>query len=490
MQLHDEQVEFHYDAVLAPPPEAWSPLAELQSQHLISAARLKAILPQLQQARGQLAAERDLPDPPRDQRPLDAGFIDQPQKYLDLERRHGDKSDLARVQATAGRLRQEVDRVVVLGPGESLAGPRAIFAALCHRHHNELSSQDRLGTPRLYFTGDSADTDAFHDLFDLLERGCVDPDLRDERWALVVIDRTGESLETATAYRHFRAEAARFYGSNNANLRQYIVPITGRSGGKVRDLFLAQGFTDADILNLPDNIGCPFSAFTPAGLLPAALAGLDARAILLGAAAMTRRFFEDPFERNPVLQFAAANHLLSEEHGKRTRLFAVWSDRLGALARWYEQLVTSALGRQGRGPTPATCLMPRDAGGRGQQGQDGPRTTVVNNLIVKTPTAQPLAVGMADRNEDDLNQYARKTLPELTRAAHAGWRRALVESARPTADLVLPAVTEVTIGQAMQLLMLATAVEAKLMGVNPYGRPAATQRQKLMDFALNGSHKG
>jgi glucose-6-phosphate isomerase len=489
MQLHDEQVEFQFDAVLAPSAETWTPLEELQLQQLVSPARLKALLPQLQQARGQLAAERDLPDPPRDQRPLDTGFIDQPQKYLDLERRHGDQSDLARIHATAKSLRQEVDRVIVLGAGEALAGPRALFAALCHRHHNELSSQDRLGGPRLYFAGDSTDTDAIHDLFDLLERNSVDPDLREERWALVVIDRSGESLETPTAYRLFRAEAVRFYGTNNGKLRQFIVPITGRAGGKVRDLFLAQGFTDADILTLPDNVGCAHSVFTPSGLLPAAIVGLDAKALLLGAAAMTKRFFEDPFERNPVLQFAAVNHLLSEDQGKRSRLFAVWSAKLEALGRWYEQLVTGALDRQGRGPSPATCVMPRDVGGRGQQCQDGPRSAAVINLVVKTPTAQPLAVGMADRNEDGLNQYARKTLPEVTRAAHAGWRRALVESARPTADLVLPAVTEVTIAQVMQLLMLATAVEAKLMGVNPYGRSAAITRQKLTDFALNGSPK-
>ena len=93
---------------------------------------------------------------------------------------------------------------------------------------------------------------------------------------------------------------------------------------------LAQGFTDADILTVPDNVGCRFGVFTAAGLLPAAILGLDVRALLLGAAAMTKRFLEEPFERNPVLQFAAVNHLLAEEHGKRTRVLAVWSTKLEA----------------------------------------------------------------------------------------------------------------------------------------------------------------
>ena len=155
--------------------------------------------------------------------------------------------------------------------------PRAPFSALCHRHHNELAPKDRLGVPRVYFAGDDADTDATQDLLDLLERSCVDPDLRDERWGLIVANKSGESLEAATAYRLFRAEAARYYGSNNGKLRQFIVPITAHSGGRVRDLLLAQGFADADILTMPDNVGCRFGAFTVAGLLPAAVLGLDVR---------------------------------------------------------------------------------------------------------------------------------------------------------------------------------------------------------------------
>ena len=42
---------------------------------------------------------------------------------------------------------------------------------------------------------------------------------------------------------------------------------------------------------------------------------------------MTRRFIEEPFERNPVLQFAAINHLMTER-GKTTRVLSVWSKKL------------------------------------------------------------------------------------------------------------------------------------------------------------------
>src|SRR4029077_12610779 len=141
--------------------------------------------------------------------------------------------------------------------------------------------------------------------------------------------------------------------------------------------------------------------------------GLDVRALLLGAAAMTRRFLEEPFERNPVLQYAAVNYLMSEELGKETRVLAVWSKKLESLGLWHDQLLSESLGKQGRGPTPLTVVQTRDLHSRGQQHQEGARDRVINNLVVKAPKAAPINVGMADRNEDELNSLSRKSLHDL-----------------------------------------------------------------------------
>src|SRR5205823_8143564 len=138
-----------------------------------------------------------------------------------------------------------------------------------------------------------------------------------------------------------------------------IVPVTGATG-KLRELVLADGYKDEDILTIPENVGGRYSVFTPAGLLPAAVMGLDTQAMLLGAAAMTRRFLDEPFERNPVLQYATVNYLMTQERGKSTRVLAVWSKKLEALGLWYDQLLAESLGKQGRGPSPLTAVPTRD----------------------------------------------------------------------------------------------------------------------------------
>ena len=486
MQLPDENVEYQYARLLVPPSDGWTPLAELQSTNLLADDRLDALKGKMTTVRGQVAAERELANPPARLQPLQPGFINLPQNTLDGYRRKGEASELGKVLRLAGRFRENADRVVVLGIGGSYLGAKALFDALCHSYHNELPAKMRMGKPRVYFEGNNVDNDPLAELLELLENTCVDPDLPAERWGAIVISKSGGTLETAAAYRAVRAEMTKFYGPKSDRLKQLIVPITGPKS-KLRDLAKAEGVADDDILNIPDDIGGRYSVFTPVGLLPAAVMGLDVRALLLGAAAMTKRFLEEPFDRNPVLQFAAVNHLMNEELGKHTRVMAVWSKKLESVGFWYDQLLSESLGKQSRGATPITSVYSRDLHSRGQQHQEGTRDKIINNLIVRTPKHPPVAVGMADRNEDDLNQFSRKTYPDIQDAAIKGTNQAYADAARPTADLLLPGVTEHTVGQLMQMLMLATVVEGRLSGINPYGQPGVEAYKKNMMALLKAT---
>lgn len=486
MQLPDENIEYSYARLIAPLPEAWTPLAELQAAHLLSPERLDQMRPLMNAIRGKVASERELANPPAKDLPLQAGFINLPQNTLDAYRRKGDASELGKVLRLAQRLRENTDRVVVLGIGGSYLGAKALFDALCHTFHNELPPKLRMGKPRVYFEGNNVDNDALTEMLELLENTCVEPDLPEERWGVIVISKSGGTLETAAAYRAVRAEMAKYYGPKSDWLRQLIIPVTGPKG-KLRDLARGEGIADDDIPTIPDDVGGRYSVFTPVGLLPAATMGLDVRALLLGAAAMTKRFLEEPFDRNPVLQFAAVNHLMTEELGKTGRVMAVWSKKLESVGFWYDQLLSESLGKNSRGATPITSVYTRDLHSRGQQHQEGTRDKLINNLVVRHPKHPPILVGMADRNEDDLNQFSRKGYPDVLDAAFKGTNQAYTDAARPTADIVLPGVTEHTIGQLLQMLMLATVVEGRLMNVNPYGQPGVEAYKKNMMTLLKAS---
>jgi glucose-6-phosphate isomerase len=487
MELPDEAISCNYQALQVPTGEEWNPLAELRAQHYLPPGRLKELMPHLLQCRSQVAADREVRTPLPEMQPVEPGFIDLPQSLLDQYRRKGEASPLGKVLSLANHLKNNAGRIVILGVGGATLGGKAICYALRSTYHNELPPETRLGVPCLYFEGDGADNDALQELLELLQVTCVDPERRDERWAVVCISRSGLALEPAVALRIFRREAMEYYGLRSPWHESLFAAITAPRS-RLQRLFEAQGHSEAEILTIPENVGERFAVFTPAGLLVAALAGLDTRALLLGAAAMTKRFLEEPFERNPVMQLAAVNYLMSEERRKPLRVLSIWSKKLAAVGPWYEHLVAETLGKMGRGPTPVSQVQTADLHCRGQQQLDGPRDRLVLNLILKNPANVPLAIQMADHNEDDLNACARKTLPDMMIASLQTANRAYHESARPTLDLTIPTLSEHTMGQLLQLLMLATVVEARLMGLNPYSRPGIEVVNRQVRELLRGGH--
>ena len=145
-------------------------------------------------------------------------------------------------------------------------GARALLEACCHAYYNEVEPAMRRGRPRMYFEGNNVDNDALLDLVRLLES-------RGDRWGIVVISKSGGTLETAAAFRILLRELRGTLGKRGEpNWR------ARRAGDRherascsswPRRLGVARCFP------VPDGVGGRFSVLSAVGLLPAALLGLD-----------------------------------------------------------------------------------------------------------------------------------------------------------------------------------------------------------------------
>jgi glucose-6-phosphate isomerase len=141
-------------------------------------------------------------------------------------------------------------------------------------------------------------------------------------------------------------------------------------------------------------------------------------------------------------------------------------------------------GKDGLGVTPLTTVNTRDLHSRHQQHQQGAEDKVFNNVIVDSYRNDPLPVGESQRNQDGLNDLADKTLPDIMDAAIRGTNEALHADGRPTTDLVLPTIDTHVLGQLFQMLMIATVIEGRLLGINPYGQPGVEQYKINMNKNL------
>ena len=415
---------------------------------------------------------------PAEKQPLDAGFHELPERILDAYQSDREKSELGRILKTAARMRETVDKVVILGIGGSYMGARALLESCCQPYFNELSRADRGGRPRIYFEGNNVDNDWSQALLQLLETDSKG-DGPEGNWGIVVISKSGGTLETAAAFRQFTRALENKVGSDR--LPEFIIPVT-RSEGKLARL--ADSIGCKERFEVPDGVGGRFSVFSAVGLLPAAIMGIDVVAMLEGAAAMNSRFRTAPLGDNPVLDYVAVNHLLEKERGITIRVMSVWSKSLEAVGFWYDQLLAESLGKADQGALPLTCVNSRDLHSRAQQHQEGRRDKVMNNIVLDIWRQDPLAIGRSERNADRLNELADKTLPEVMDAALRGTNLAYREDKRPTTNLHLAGSNESTIGQLLQMLMLATVVEGRLLGINPYGQPGVEKYKNYMNQLL------
>ncbi|MBL8815960.1 MAG: glucose-6-phosphate isomerase [Planctomyces sp.] len=452
---------------------------------LVPDGRLESLRGALDAARNEVLNDVDLwqsgGSVPVEKQPLDAGFIQWPEELLDDLKRNGADSLVARIEACAARIRSSADSVVVLGIGGSYMGMRAMFEALKPPFHNEMNREERNGIPRIYFDGWNVDSDHQRTLLELLDRRAATAGSSggpDGRTALVVISKSGGTLETAAAFRTFREMIERRFPSESTKL---IVPVTGDSG-RLRKLSNAAGYQD--IFSIPDGIGGRFSVLTSVGLLPAAIAGLNIRALLQGAADLTADFRRSSFGKNVVLDYTAVSHLFEVDYGMNQRILSTWGCKLEAVGLWYDQLLSESLGKHERGATPITVVNTRDLHSRGQQHQEGRRDKLITNLLPGTARQLPLTIPSHHLDHDQLNVLAGCPLPKILQAAIDGTNQAYADDRRPTTDLHLPAITEHSIGQLFQMLMLATVVEGRLVSTNPYGQPGVEAYKKNMQANL------
>jgi glucose-6-phosphate isomerase len=217
--------------------------------------------------------------------------------------------------------------------------------------------------------------------------------------------------------------------------------------------------------------------------------GLDIEKLLTGATVMNDHFRTAEPGQNVVLDFVGVCHLMEERRGCDVRVLSTWGKRLEAFGFWYDQLLAESLGKQERGALPLTIVNTRDLHSRGQQHQEGKRDKLITNLIVDRPRSDPMAIGRCELDQDGLNALADKTLPDILAAAIGGTNQAYRDDHRPTADLRVPRLDEYTLGQLFQMMMLATVVEGRLIGINPYGQPGVEAYKRNMNAILRGTRR-
>jgi glucose-6-phosphate isomerase len=312
--------------------------------------------------------------------------------------------------------------VVLLGMGGS---------SLCGGVFN-LTFGSKMGYPDLLLL-DSTDPAAVKHTLDRLNL---------TRTLFIVATKSGTTTETLSLYQYFRGQVE---ATSVPRAGVHFVAIT--DPGRPLDKLATESGFRRTFLN-PASIGGRYSALSFFGLVPAALIGIDIKALLDRAHAMVEACGNAVGARdNAAVRLGAALAGLSK--AGRDKVTLVLSHKLRGLGPWIEQLLAESLGKDGKG------LVPVD----------------------DEPLGPPAVYG-----EDRV--FVAVTL-EGDRSHDAGLN-ALEDAGHPVIRIALREPLEV--GAEFFRWELATAAAGAAMGVNPFDEPDVT-RAKENTASLLGAWK-
>lgn len=390
------------------------------------------------------------------------GWVNGPERLLQEYLTNRQRSVLGAIFRQANRMHERTDQVVVLGNREACCGARAILEACCQPYWNELSRAERGSKPRIYFLDDPADNDQLQGLLYLLRRR-VDHSGVEGRfpWGLVVLDPTSEDAGVQFAHQTMERTLIELLEGQKVTAADCIVSITPASttDGNADASYAGDHHASVPIV-IPEDWPWSLGALSPAGLLPAALVGINVIELLQGASWMTQHAANAAPDENLVMRLSAVRGAAyrQSEH-PRTRMLIAWQSCLMGLCRWAEHVAQ------------AECSSVENAGWlRVASGFDSSSATMVQatrsvdlveHLCVDSVRFDPLAFTGADRSGSSSD--AVKWLPDVMRSQSAECEAMLVAQGTPSISMRLAAADELHVGQWMQWMMLCAQWERAMV---------------------------
>lgn len=376
------------------------------------------------------------------------------------------------------------ENLVVLGIGGSALGITALNTALNPPYYNLLDAQRRNRRPRL-FVMDNIDPVTFAQMMRLCPP---------EKTLYTVISKSGETAETMIQLLTIIEPLEKAVGRDYV---KYHLVVTTSPEGKNAPKSLLHPVTKKYKLTsfaIPLNVGGRFSVFSPVGLFPAAVLGMDIDAMAAGCAAMDARCSKPSLAGNPAYLRAAIHYLMDTAKGKTMSVMMPYADSLRDVADWYRQLWAESLGKRYSldgeevfaGQTPIKALGATDQHSQVQLYREGPNNKLFS-ILEAAKFREVLRVPDTLREVAGLDYLRGASMNKLMNAELNGTVDALTISKRPVIRVTLPEVNAHTVAQLLYMLEVETAMAGRLYNVNTFNQPGVEEGKRIARRLMGGA---
>lgn len=326
------------------------------------------------------------------------------------------------VKKTADYIRKSFDALVVIGIGGSFIGAKAFI--------------DALGSDfPIYFTGNNLDGECISNLI---------RKLKDKRYAINVISKSGTTMETKLVFEIFLGDMMK----KGVDLKSSVI-VTSSETSELSDFALLHKMKTFII---PEDIGGRYSVFTAVGLLPMAVAGLDIEKVIMGIKNAREEYFDS--DNNLALDYAYYRHVAGESYA--LEFISVYEERLASFTEWIKQLLCESLAKDGKGLIVSNLKYTQDLHSMGQLLQEGRRNIIETHIFSEAKKTQDEAI----MNINKINEIAFKA---TVKAHHMG--------GVPSCVIKLNEISEESLAKLAIFYMASCVYNAVMDEVEPYGQP-------------------
>jgi len=292
----------------------------------------------------------------------------------------------------------------------------------------------------------------------------------------IVISKSGTTIETISIFKYM-SSLVKIDKSNCTIVSEYDSKLTNFANKNNIKTF-----------EIAKNVGGRFSVFSPVGLLPLAMIGVDIDKLLDGAKMVKENFFSKGSYYEPTMQ--KARFLVENKNRFNINVLFSYSTALEGFNKWYIQLWGESLGKLNvnntrQALTPIGLVGPVDQHSFLQLIAEGKRDKTVTFIKI-TDFEDNMSIPVANLDGfDDLDYIDGLKFSSLIDAQ----ANATIESVQNLKDIPcdvisIDKVDEFNIAKLMYNFQLLTSIVGKFMQINTYNQPGVESGKIILKKQL------
>lgn len=372
------------------------------------------------------------------------------------------EDEINRIAAAGKKIRENFDCLVVCGIGGSYLGARAVIEAI-----NGLYASDDF---EIIFFGNTLSPDYTAQVLH---------HLKNKKFAINVISKSGTTTETAVSFRVLKDLYIKKFGKES--LKNAVFATTDKARGALKTEADAEGY---ETFVIPDDVGGRYSVITPVGLLPIATANIDIKQFIKGVIAGEQEYSDLDYKKNPAYYYGALRYLLNTDFKFPCEMYVTYHLQYAMIGEWLKQLFDESEGKDGKALLCTSATFTTDLHSMGQFIQQGSPVLFETIIHVQKPN-EDVVVSADEKNLDNLNYLAGKNMSYICNKAYEATLKAHTEGHTPAIVLEVEKLDPYTLGNLVYFFFRACAYSAYLLDVNPFNQPGVEIYKKNM-FTLLG----